>query len=474
MSQPPVIMWFRSDLRLTDNTALNAALRAGKRVIPLFVFDSAILNSSRTGAPRVAILLKALASLDSDIQKHGSALVVRHGNPVDILPQIIAQSGATALYFNRAYSPYALRRDKAVQAVVSVPVYSFDDALLVTPGDVMKADGNPYTVYTPFKKQWATITKALPEPVLPEAGKLIALKNDNASLSQFSLASLGFSTTIAIPDASEKLAQQRLSDFIAGPIYHYDRGRDRLASDHTHQPELGTSYLSAYFHLGVLSVREAFWAAADAQENALKSSAKDAVAIWISELAWREFYQHILFHFPHVSTGNFRQAYNQMAWRSAPDDFLAWQEGRTGYPVVDAAMRQLRQVGWMPNRARMIVASFLTKHLLIDWRAGEQHFMQWLLDGDVAANNGGWQWSAGTGTDAQPYFRIFNPITQSRKFDSDGTYIRRWVPELSEVPANAIHAPWEMNTPPVGYPSPIVEHRFARQRALDAYGAAKR
>jgi deoxyribodipyrimidine photo-lyase len=195
------------------------------------------------------------------------------------------------------------------------------------------------------------------------------------------------------------------------------------------------------------------------------------VVTWVNELIWREFYMHILYHFPHVNRGSFRPQYDSLAWRDAPDELQAWKAGRTGYPVVDAALRQLTQIGWMPNRARMIVASFLTKDLLINWQAGELHFMHWLIDGDPAANNGGWQWAAGSGTDAQPYFRIFNPVTQSRKYDPNGEYIRRWVPELRTISNTAIHTPWEIDRPPAGYPAPVVDHAMARERALAVYRA---
>ena len=233
---------------------------------------------------------------------------------------------------------------------------------------------------------------------------------------------------------AKTLRRQRLSVFVSGLIYDYETGRNRLAAEQDNDPVPGTSFLSADLHLGLLSIREAYWTAERARENAADDRARKSVDAWIGELAWREYYQHICSTFPHVTRGNFRREYDRLEWRDAPAELQAWKDGQTGYPVVDAAMRQLQQTGWMPNRARMIVASFLTKDLLIDWREGERHFMRWLVDGDVAANNGGWQWTAGTGTDAQLYFRIFNPISQSRKFDADGAYIRRWVPELRSIP----------------------------------------
>jgi deoxyribodipyrimidine photo-lyase len=239
------------------------------------------------------------------------------------------------------------------------------------------------------------------------------------------------------------------------------------------QTEAGTSYLSPYFRFGLLSPRQVYWAAQKARTEIASPSRQNSIEAWVSELIWREFYMHILHFFPHVMGSSFRPKYDQLAWRYAEGELQAWQAGMTGYPVVDAAMRQLKTIGWMHNRARMIVASFLTKHLLMDWREGERHFMRWLIDGDPAANNGGWQWVAGTGTDAQPYFRIFNPISQSQKFDPAGIYIRRWIPELRDVPTQYIHAPHQMPTTPRHYPPPIVDHAFARARALAAYQAIK-
>jgi deoxyribodipyrimidine photo-lyase len=340
---------------------------------------------------------------------------------------------------------------------------------LVAPGQALKEDGKPYTIFTPFKKWWLARLKAVPERLCPRRDQLAHGFAHEPGLDRFTLKALGFAATIAVPEASEAEARSLLSNFVANPIYDYENGRNRLAADQRRDPIPGTSFLSAHLHFGLLSIREAYWAADLAREHAANILARKSVETWIGELAWREFYQHILFHFPRVTTGNFRRVYDSLEWRQSPDELQAWKDGRTGYPVVDAAMRQLRQTGWMPNRARMIAASFLTKDLLIDWREGERHFMRWLIDGNLAANNGGWQWSAGTGTDAQPYFRIFNPVSQSRRFDRDGTYIRRWIPELRTVASGYIHAPWEMAQPPADYPPPIVDHGLARQRALEAF-----
>jgi deoxyribodipyrimidine photo-lyase len=470
----PVIHWFRRDLRLADNVALHAAAESGEEIVPLFVFDPAILNSLRTGAPRLAFMLNVLRSLDADLREGGSRLVIRHGDPALVVPQIVSRIEASAVYANRDYSPFARRRDDRVATALPVPLHSFDDAVLRAPGTVMKQDGDPYTVYTPFKNRW----RSQPAPLRPVDAGVTAQFAPASTLPDLQplpeLTDLAFGPTIDVPAASETLAQYRLGQFTEQVIYRYNNTRNALVSDpFASDPPVGTSYLSPYFRLGLISPRQAYWAGQDALEQAPDQEGRKSVTTWVNELIWREFYMHILYHFPHVDRGNFRTEYNALQWREAPDELAAWKEGRTGYPVVDAAMRQLRQIGWMPNRARMIVASFLTKDLLLHWRVGELHFMQWLIDGDPAANNGGWQWAAGTGTDAQPYFRIFNPVSQSEKHDPKGAYIRRWVPELRDVPAPAIHAPWEMANPPAGYLLPMVDHALARERTLRAHKAIK-
>ncbi|NDJ76015.1 MAG: deoxyribodipyrimidine photo-lyase, partial [Chloroflexi bacterium] len=454
MAGPVVVHWFRRDLRLADNLALRAALDSGARIVPVFIFDPAILRSPRTGAPRLKFLLAGLRALDANLREHGSRLLIRHGDPRTVLPDLVRELGADGLDFNRDYSPFALRRDADVSAALDIPVHSFDDAVLRAPGDLMKDDGTPYTVYSPFKKR----LRALEPPLKPvssaiPAGQLLPAGQMLHSDEIPTLYDLGFEPTIAVPEAGEAAAQRALDVFLDGRVYDYKDTRNRLViNPFGDDPPVGASYLSHFFRLGMLSPRQAYWAGAEAIDHALDKDAAKSVSAWVDEVIWREFYMHILYHFPHVDRGNFRREYDALVWRDAPEEFVAWQEGRTGYPVVDAAMRQLRAIGWLPNRARMVVASFLTKDLFIHWQAGELHFMQWLIDGDPAANNGGWQWAAGTGTDAQPYFRIFNPISQGRKFDPDGDYVRYWVPELRDVPTATIHAPWEADDPPHDYP----------------------
>ncbi|MCL4250508.1 MAG: DNA photolyase family protein [Anaerolineae bacterium] len=462
----PVIHWFRRDLRLRDNTALAAALASGAPVIPVFILDENIIRSERNSPARMQFLLDGLHQLDADLKGRGSRLLVLRGDPREVLPRLRGETGAAALHFNCDYSPYARARDTAVETALAGITHAYDDLLLHPPGAVMTQAGAPYTVFTPFKRAWL----ALPKPDIDTGmgGRFHDLA-DIDGLPIPTLTDLGLSTQVTPPPAGETAALRRLERFTERAIYAYGGARGRLYADPWANAAQGTSALSPYLRLGMISPRQVYHAARAAHAQAQSKAGRDSVDTWISELCWREFYAHILHHFPHVARGSFRQAYDALEWRDEPDELAAWREGQTGYPVVDAAMRQLAQTGWMHNRARMIVASFLTKDLLIDWRAGERHFMQQLIDGDPAANNGGWQWAAGTGTDAQPYFRIFNPVSQSRKFDPDGAYIRHFVPELRDVPDAHIHAPWEMDAPPRHYPPPIVDHAMARARTLAAF-----
>ncbi len=466
----PVIHWFRRDLRLDDNLALAAAFQSGAPILPVFIFDPAILKSDWSGAPRLAFLLEALTALDESLQAWGGKLLVRMGDPRQVLHELIQTTGATGLYFNKDYSPFAEKRDRQVAESVGVRVVTFDDVVLHAPGTVIKEDSKPYTVFTPFKRKWLSHTKP---PITEQYLTMGRFHNieDMGHIPTLTLLGYGPIET-EIPQASEKKAAKLLENFTHKAIVTYGERRNVLEADRN-QAEPGTSYLSPYLRFGLISPRQTYWAARRASADAQTATARESVETWVSELVWREFYMHILHFFPRVIGNSFQPKYNRLTWRYAPEELAAWQSGMTGYPVVDAAMRQLMGMGWMHNRARMIVASFLTKDLLIDWREGERHFMQWLIDGDPAANNGGWQWAAGTGTDAQPYFRIFNPQSQSETFDPDGVYIKRWVPELRDVPPRYIHAPHRMSNPPRQYPRPIVDHAFARERTLAAYKSVK-
>jgi deoxyribodipyrimidine photo-lyase len=466
------LWWVRRDLRLTDNQALAAALAHADRVIPVFVLDPTLLDSPYVGPKRVAFLLGGLRRLDEDLRARGSRLIVRRGHPREELSALLAECGAEAILTEEDFTPYAQKRDSGVAE--RLPLHRVGGRIVHPPGTVLKADGTPYTVFTPFSRRWKTLSPPQASTVLPAPDRLPAPPE---------VGSLPIPEELALPPTvpfppGEAEAQRRLRAFVEGddpPIHRYAKARDRLDMD-------GTSRLSPYLHLGMVSARQAMVAALEAIAAAPDAEASKGAETWLDELIWREFYVHILYHFPYVLEQSFRAGLRAVPWENDEEALAAWCEGRTGYPVVDAAMRQLVETGWMHNRARMIVASFLVKDLLIDWRWGERYFMQQLVDGDSASNNGGWQWTAGTGTAAAPYFRIFNPVLQGKKFDPKGTYVRRWVPELAQVPDRFIHQPWKMPLDiqqeagcVVGqdYPAPIVDHAWARERTLAAYAQGR-
>lgn len=459
------LWWVRRDLRLADNPALRAALRGGAAVQPVFVLDPALMGAP--AARRQAFLLAGLRLLDADLRRRGSRLLVRSGPPEQALAQLAAECGAQAVFAGEDYSPYARRRDERVRRALLTVGARAEWVLETTvhhPGAVRKPDGQPYTVFTPFSKAW----KALPAPAgapwqPPQA--FPALPEWPSDPLPEPQDSSDVQAALRMFPPGEIEAGRRLAAFVDGPLADYAERRNQLDLD-------GTSMLSPYLRFGMLPVRQAAAAAVQAAQNAPDSAARRGCEVWLNELIWREFYIAILYHFPYVLRAAFNPALRAVRWRSAPDDLAAWQEGRTGYPVVDACMRQMNQTGWMHNRGRMIVASFLCKDLLINWQEGERYFMRQLVDGDPAANNGGWQWTAGTGTDAAPYFRVFNPVLQGKKFDPDGQFVRRWVPEIAHLPDGTIHEPWNSPNPPSNYPPPMVDHAAARQRVLDAYRRA--
>jgi deoxyribodipyrimidine photo-lyase len=467
------IWWVRRDLRLTDNQALSTALARAEQVVPVFVLDPALLTQNEVAEKRVAFLFGGLRVLDESLRARGSRLVIRRGDPRDELATLLAETGAEAIYAEADVWPYGTQRDARVAK--TLPLHLTGGLTVHPPGAVLKADGTPYVVFTPFSRKWRTLTPPSLQDILP-APERIATPPDIASQPIPTQPTLPHEVPFSPGEAE---VRRHLDVFLTGddpPVYAYAESRDRMALD-------GTSRLSPYLRFGMLSARQAAAIAGLARELAPDEDARRGVDTWLNELIWREFYQAILCHFPQVLERSFRSNLQAIPWDNDRAIFDAWCEGRTGYPVVDAAMRQLMQTGWMHNRARMIVASFLVKDLLVDWRWGERFFMQHLVDGDPAANNGGWQWTAGTGTDAAPYFRIFNPVTQGKRYDLQGDYVRRWMPELVEVPNRFIHEPWKM--PPdvqrsasciVGqdYPYPIVDHAWTRERTLVAYAQARR
>jgi deoxyribodipyrimidine photo-lyase len=455
------IWWIRRDIRLSDNPALHAALKHGP-VIPVFILDPHLL--AQTPSRRQAFLFGGLRELDSELQKRGSALTVRKGKPEIELLNLIVETGAQAVYAEEDYTPYARLRDE--QIADSLPLTLIQGQTVHHPASVLKPDGKPYTVFTPFSKIWKSLLPPSLTPLpAPEHFPPINLPKSLA-LSAYSLQQAAPESALFPP--GEREAQRRLYQFTQSPISTYNETRNRLDLD-------GTSALSPYLRFGMISLRKAAVAAIQPLPSpGGRGAGGEGASTWLNELIWREFYISILYHFPHVATRAFNPSLQNIPWRNDEADFAAWKDGRTGIPVVDAAMRQLRETGWMHNRARMIVASFLVKDLLINWQWGERWFLDNLLDGDPAANNGGWQWTAGTGTDAAPYFRIFNPVLQSAKFDPNGDYIRKWVPELAHLAAPDIHIPWEKGIRAPGYPAqPIVNRVEARERTLKAYNFAK-
>jgi deoxyribodipyrimidine photo-lyase len=436
------VHWFRCDLRLSDNTALHTAVGAGDAVIPIFIFDPRILKAPEVSANQVAFMIECLHSLEKNVEAAGGKLIFRHGPVLDEMRTVLRESGAHALYYNRDYEPYARERDAAVEKLArshGVEVHSFKDNVIHETNEVLKADGKPYGVFTPYSRVWRSTAK-------PKVLPAVKFTNPPRTLYPVSLAlpsaeKLGFKCEIALPAAGERAALDRLRKFAADDLLQYAENRDFPARD-------ATSRFSPHLRLGTLSPRKILATAEKAERDYPQT--KRSVEVFINEMIWRDFYRQILWHYPHVAEGCFRPQYDALKWENNEKLFSAWCEGRTGYPLVDAGMRQLNTTGWMHNRVRMVVAMFLTKDLLINWQWGERYFMQKLIDADLAANNGGWQWSAGTGTDAQPWFRIFNPSSQAIKFDPEGRYIHQYVPEADML----------------SYPAPIVDHARQRLKAL--------
>jgi deoxyribodipyrimidine photo-lyase len=455
--------WFRNDLRLVDNTALTAAAQTSSSVVPVYVLDVALLGHAWTGAPRMRFLLDCLDRLAQELERRQSGLIVTQGKPVDVIPRLAAELSVEQVTWNRDDSPFARRRDARVERALrdaGHEVRTFKDRVIFEAPEVRTQGGAAFRVYTPYRRAWWRLYQDAPPsmaaplrlPPLPDGVKADVVPD---------AAALGFGAdTTEIPTGGNEAARRRLRAFLDGPVRDYATQRDLPAVD-------GTSRLSPYLRLGAISVRQCV-AEAHALANSDPESAEGATK-WIDELVWRDFYAAILHESPHVLRGAYRTEYDALEWENDPAAFEAWCAGRTGYPFVDAGMRQLAASGWMHNRVRMLVASFLTKDLGIDWRDGERFFMQRLVDGDPASNNGGWQWSASTGTDAQPYFRIFNPVTQGERYDPDGEYIARWVPELRGLPPKLIHQPWRSPLETADYPPRMVDHAERRERTLRRY-----
>jgi deoxyribodipyrimidine photo-lyase len=469
-----LVVWLRRDLRVHDNAALHEACRQAGQVIPLFVFDPDILGREDTGAARVAFLLDALRVLDANLQKCGGRLVARQGRAQEEVIRAVDEWGADGVFHQREYEPFGRKRDEAVAQALrerGKVIETFPGLALFEPDEIMSQMGTPYTVFGPYKREWFRRPAEAPLP----APRHVPVPSEAKSETLPTAANLRFSTNQTFASGGEDAAQDLLREFLRDKIGRYDAGRDILA-------ENGTSGLSRHLHLGTMSARFVVDAVRRAGQDKPSGETpgehqpEPGHSTFLSEIAWHDFYLQILHHFPHVAEGAFRPQFDALEWEDDEGLFAAWKEGRTGYPIVDAAMRQMNSEAWMHNRGRMVVASFLTKDLLIDWRWGERYFMRQLVDGDQAANNGGWQWAAGTGTDAQPFFRIFNPTSQGEKFDPVGAYVKRWVPELARVPAGSVHAPWKLTQAErehlgcAEYPAPVVDHAKQRARALAMYG----
>lgn len=469
------LVWFRADLRVRDNPALYQASRAADQgVIAVFNLCPKQWLEHDWGSMKANFLLRNLSELSDVLYKLNIPLrLIRTETFADTAAALLRfaqRYRCDALYFNKEYEVNEARRDQAVTTLFRQSgreVFSFADQTVIEPGKVIKADGSYYTVFTPFKNKWYEILDHSGGPAVLSAPKKQPELAADPGTVPATLAGFGKTDREDLWPAGERHARRRLCRFLEQRIEDYGKARDFPAKN-------GTSTLSPYLSSGVISPRYCLQQALEARRS-LGSDRRESVVTWINELIWRDFYRHILVAFPRVSMNKpFLAAGGRIKWRNDEGQFEAWREGRTGVPFVDAGMRQLAQTGWMHNRVRMVVAMFLTKDLLIDWRWGERHFMRHLVDGDLASNNGGWQWTASTGTDAAPYFRIFNPYTQSRRFDPDGQYIRKFVPELKNINGPAIHAPHSDSTlVEVDYPQPIVDHASARKLALERYAVLR-
>lgn len=454
-----VLHWFRRDLRITDNAALAAAAQYAESVVPVYVQSDWSGTHRWTGLHRQEFLCGSLAALDANLKSIGSRLFVRRGDAVEELARLAHEAGAEAVFFNRDPDPFGREVEKRLEKI-GIELRAFKDVCIHERDEVLTGKGEPFRVFTPYSKAWLKLEK--PAPV----GRLRALNSPSgiAAGRLPSLADWKLTPGGGIAEPGERAARERLKQFLANPVARYAETRNTPAGR-------TTSRLSQDLRHGLLSIREVH-ARCEARAVELPATERSGVRTFVNELIWREFYMQVLWHWPEVLEQEFNSKFRGMRWTGRPEDFSRWRDGETGFPIVDAAMRELARTGFMHNRARMIVAMFLTKDLLLDWRLGEQWFMQQLTDGEIASNNGGWQWSAGTGADAAPYFRIQNPWTQTARYDPDGAYIRTWLPELRDVPAKDLARPPER--PLVrGYPLPMVDHAEARERALAMFAQVR-
>jgi deoxyribodipyrimidine photo-lyase len=465
-----VIHWFRRDLRVSDNVALSEAAKRAETVIPLFVFEDAFRTGPDVGAARLEFLLQSVESLRKNLAELGHTLIIRCGKSEEILPAFAKEVGAQCVFANKRYEPYTQRRDERTTSAllkIGVGFELFKDAVIWEEQEILTQSEKPYTVFTPYSKAWKA--KPIPSPRPRFKNQQSATSNQQLRSNALPKSSdeVGYPLVQKIPAGGERSAMGLLRKFMAGPVYEYGTARNFPALD-------GGSNLSPHLRAGTIGIRTILAELKKARAKATPAQAASC-DVFLNELIWREFYLQVLHNFPHVTKGAFRPEYDKLQWSDNEEHFQAWCEGRIGYPIVDAAMRCLNATGTMHNRLRMIVAMFLTKDLLINWQRGERYFMQQLVDGDMAANNGGWQWSAGTGTDAAPYFRIFNPVSQAEKFDPKGEFVRRWIPELKDFSDDEIHQPWEnpLLLAKSKYLQRIVLHEEQREKCLAMFKAVK-
>jgi deoxyribodipyrimidine photo-lyase len=421
-----IVFWFRRDLRLDDNTGLHNAIASGEKVLPIFIFDRNILDELPKDDHRVTFIAQLLDGINADLKKAKNSLAIFHDEPEEVFNKLIAENEITAVYTNHDYEPYAKTRDKAISDILlakGIEFKTFKDQVIFEKDEVVKSDGTPYVVYTPYSNQWKALLKKQ------------SFKIHNTKISQDNFATHSY-PYLNLKDIGFKESELK--------IFPYDVSSEIIDNyeDRRNFPVIqGTSRVSPYLRFGAISIRKL-----------VKKATESSNGIYLNELIWREFFMQILWHYPQTVTKAFRPKYDSVQWRNSEQDFKAWCEGKTGFPMVDAGMRQMNTMGYMHNRVRLVVASFFCKHLLLDWRKGEAYFAEKLFDYEQSSNIGNWQWAAGSGVDAAPYFRVFNPTEQAKKFDKDLKYIRQWVPEFEDL----------------NY-KPIVDHKEARERALRVY-----
>jgi deoxyribodipyrimidine photo-lyase len=477
VAEPSVLVWFRQNLRVGDNRALGAALASGRPVVCAFVFDPALGGAWAVGGAARWFLHSSLAALDNALRARGNRLVIRQGSWRQEVPRLVAETGAAEVHADRVYAPWERGEDKAVAAALGVPITGHLDLLLHEPWAIRTQAGGPYGVFTPFSRAVFAADDLPPPITAPARIGAMATTVDSLPLEALKLLPTRPDWAGGLRETwhpGEDGAAARLKGFLDRALDGYEGARNLPG-------EAGTSMLSPHLHAGDISARTVWHAARAAMKP--RGAAHDSGITYLKELIWREFSHHLLWHRPEMPDAPLKDQFAKFPWRDDSSGLRAWQQGRTGYPIVDAGMRQLWHTGWMHNRVRMITASFLVKHLLLPWQAGEAWFWDTLVDADAASNSASWQWVAGCGADAAPYFRIFNPVLQGEKFDADGAYVRRWVPELARLPAKYIHRPWEAPALLLAeagvrlghdYPAPIVDHAAARARALKALAAVSR